>query len=240
MKFVLLILCLLNFGITSAFASLIDNNSYTSDAVSGLDWLDVTETVGLSAREVYAQMEVGGDYEGWHYATGDELNTLIFNYTGSMTNLNSQTDQPDHQIDGLISLLGATETLTSDSGLSVFNFLSGMLYDFEFAPPICTVSPSGDLECISHANVWVGVMAHFYIDPGDALLFPELPSTLIDFSETHRLLLEPDTSKSDTGSFLVRNTSSSSGSSPRVPEPSVIWLLGIGFFTVFSRSSLKI
>ena len=242
MKFLPLILCLLNFGTTSAFASFIDNTSYTSDTVSGLDWLDVTETVGLSATEVAAQFAIGGDYESWHYATGGELNTLIFNYTGSVTNGFEVTEQPGHRIDGLIGLLGSTEISTSDSGLSHVNLLEGQLGDFVSASPDCTVEPDGSLHCTVGVDLWVGTIAHYYLDPNDALLLPDpdLITIFTDRSQTHLFLLGQEESRPNTGSFLVRNTSSSSDPTPGVPEPSVMWLLGIGFFTVFSRSSLKI
>ncbi len=54
-----LIIGVLLFGFTaSANAVFTDNNSYLSDSVSGLDWLDVTATQGLSFNTVSAEFGV--------------------------------------------------------------------------------------------------------------------------------------------------------------------------------------
>ena len=50
-----------------------DDNLITQDTNSGLEWLDLTVTVGMSYDAVSAQLGVGGDYEGWRYATTSEL-----------------------------------------------------------------------------------------------------------------------------------------------------------------------
>jgi len=58
-------------------AELVDNGSYTSDTASGLDWLDLTETRGLSYNTVLAQMNSGGRFDGWTYATREQVNGLL-------------------------------------------------------------------------------------------------------------------------------------------------------------------
>ena len=55
-------------------------NTITRDTVTGLDWLDLTVTRGLSYEQVTAQMGPGGTYEGWRYATVAELDQLIANF----------------------------------------------------------------------------------------------------------------------------------------------------------------
>lgn len=64
-------------------ATIVDLGTITRDTETGLDWLDVTETRGLSYNQVTAQMGVGGAYEGWRYATASEVDLLIthFGYT---------------------------------------------------------------------------------------------------------------------------------------------------------------
>jgi hypothetical protein len=41
----------------------------TRDSNSGLDWLDLTETNGLSQNYILTQMGSGGLFDGWRYAT---------------------------------------------------------------------------------------------------------------------------------------------------------------------------
>ncbi len=55
-------------------------NTITRDTDTGLDWLDVTESLALSYNQVTSQMGVGGTYEGWRYATMAELDQLIVNF----------------------------------------------------------------------------------------------------------------------------------------------------------------
>ena len=57
-----------------------DHGFYTEDTISGLYWLDVTETQGLSADDVIAEMVPGGRYDGWRYATKTELETMLANF----------------------------------------------------------------------------------------------------------------------------------------------------------------
>lgn len=55
-------------------------DTITRDTATGLDWLDVTVTRGLSYDQVTAQLGVGGTYEGYRYATVAELDQLIINF----------------------------------------------------------------------------------------------------------------------------------------------------------------
>lgn len=70
----------------AANASIVSVNSsfgadtITRDTATGLEWLDVTVTRGLSYGQVTAGMGSGGTYEGWRYATVAELDQLIINF----------------------------------------------------------------------------------------------------------------------------------------------------------------
>jgi len=96
-------------------AEIIDNGTYTTDTVGGLDWLDLTESTGRSFDYVSTQFGVGGEFEGWRYATGEEFNILINNYTGSTHHINDYTQHyyGDGVLDGLVSLLGNTGSSSS-------------------------------------------------------------------------------------------------------------------------------
>ncbi len=68
-----------------AYANLVDNGSFTTDTRTGLDWLDVPLTLNQSVNYVLSQMGQGGLYEGWRYATGDEVASLWDSAGGSGT-----------------------------------------------------------------------------------------------------------------------------------------------------------
>ena len=75
----ILVLAGLSLSLT-ANAVIIDLGNITRDTDTGLDWLDVTETRGLSYNQVTAQFGAGGDYEGFRYATAAELDQLLLNF----------------------------------------------------------------------------------------------------------------------------------------------------------------
>ena len=56
------------------------DNLVTRDTVSGLDWLDLTETNGLSYDYVGGQLTAGGQFAGWHVANGLEVVDLFANF----------------------------------------------------------------------------------------------------------------------------------------------------------------
>lgn len=62
-----------NAAIISADWQSTGDNLITQDTASGLEWLDLTVTVGMSYDAVSAQLGTGGAYEGWRYATTSEV-----------------------------------------------------------------------------------------------------------------------------------------------------------------------
>lgn len=56
-------------GAAATNAALIDHGSYTTDQISGLDWLDLTATRGMSYEEVIGQLSSGQKFEGWRFAS---------------------------------------------------------------------------------------------------------------------------------------------------------------------------
>ena len=57
----------------------------TYDANTGLEWLDLTVTAGMTHDDVFAQLGSGGAYEGWHFASTSQVSTLWDNFGGSGT-----------------------------------------------------------------------------------------------------------------------------------------------------------
>lgn len=60
-----------------ANADLVDRGLQTYDTQSGLEWLDLSQTRGLSFTEVSAQFGAGGLYDGYRYASSIEAQTLL-------------------------------------------------------------------------------------------------------------------------------------------------------------------
>ena len=58
------------------------DNLITRDTTSGLDWLDLTETTYMDYQTVFADQVAGGQFNGWRYATVDEVTTLLLSNFG--------------------------------------------------------------------------------------------------------------------------------------------------------------
>lgn len=102
-----LIVAALFFVAQSANAIIIDNGNYTTDTVSGLDWLDISTSQGMSFNQVTSQLTSGGIFEGWRIAGAQEVADLIFNETGaSIWPLGSSIRTTPTGLDNLVDSLG--------------------------------------------------------------------------------------------------------------------------------------
>ncbi|MCW8934309.1 MAG: hypothetical protein OQK98_06255 [Gammaproteobacteria bacterium] len=72
-------------------AELLDNGKFTSDTEEGIDWLDLTETSGLSYEYVSSQLGTGGRFEGWSFASREQINTFFSN-AGFVKNLKTSSN----------------------------------------------------------------------------------------------------------------------------------------------------
>jgi len=106
-----------------------NGDGYTTDAISGLDWLDLSQTLGQSYNEVAIQLDDNtSDLYGWRYATGDEFTLLHKNYTGDtgVADVSTYTDKVDYDsgvLLGLIALLGDTAALWTAQNDTTINDL---------------------------------------------------------------------------------------------------------------------
>lgn len=121
----------------SAVIDFNDNGTYTTDTISGLDWLDVTATVNQSYDYVSTQFGVGGTYEGWRYATGTEFNFLVSNYTNTpiLPTYYGEVVHAETLIDGLIGLLGVTADLSGE-----YDYTRGLIADLNIRPTYRTLA----------------------------------------------------------------------------------------------------
>jgi len=90
-------------------------DSLTFDDVSGLTWLDVSITAGMTYNQVFGELGSGGQFEGYRYATGAEVEQLL---TSSGVNVDSMwTVENFAPINDLVqNYLGHTgDSFTSDA-----------------------------------------------------------------------------------------------------------------------------
>ncbi len=85
-----LALCVLFSSPISAQVIEIDSDIFgpgtlTRDTVQGLDFLDLEDTLGRSFQDVSSQLGSGGEFEGFRYATFDEIESLVSNYNSPAT-----------------------------------------------------------------------------------------------------------------------------------------------------------
>ncbi len=93
------------------YAEIIDNGRFTTDTDTGLDWLDVTETVNMSYNDVIKEMGIGGKFEGFRYATAEEFNTFVGHYTDTIITQTKIRQVIDSTVntEKLMAMLGPTQ-----------------------------------------------------------------------------------------------------------------------------------
>lgn len=114
----------------------------TRDTASGLDWLDVSLTNGLSVQQVLA-----GDWvkQGFRYATQSEISGLVSHALSSSL-------PPSQAVQGLAQQLGAPERSAYPFDPSVTNVPLYELYGFVVAP-----SASGESLQVLSAQISPGI-----------------------------------------------------------------------------------
>jgi len=217
----LAVLSSISLSVNASFIQINDNiqdhGVYTRDVSSGLDWLDVTETRGMSYNQVQDQMGVGDIYEGWRYATYSELDTLIldFGYTPSTSSclhgnlVCDYLEGGDSQlVELMIMTLGDTQDAHFDE-VSLFQDHSTSGAGLTYGLLSTQVSRSGyqDVGVIFDQENIYRDSGKEYIDSPDSLLSIGMNSS-------------QDSINPLIGSFLVRAT--------EVPEPATLSLLSIG------------
>lgn len=187
---------------SAANALIIDNGTFTTDDEANLDWLDVTLSVDQSYNYVSSQFGAGGEYAGWRYATGAELNTLVTNALALATPITSTTTpiptvffNNNPLFDQLVSYLGDTyDNRFTPLGV---NYTIGILSD--------------ELYDGTTAMQYFAGLFDYHDGPDDNYMYIATYSNLLPRNATERYV----------GSFLVRQSVS-------VPEPATWLLMSLG------------
>lgn len=189
----------------------IDHGYYSTDVWSGLDWLDTTQTAGISYRDIRSG-HGGWQDQGWRLATYSEVSDFFTRYVGTGSEDWFSGPSFDTSLQ-LIRQIGVNISFNNPEGVS-------QIYGGEYPTQISidayfddgtSNNKVGIGELIArisgeHSNStrWVAYSDHWY----DENIIPN----------------------AGFGSFLVRQTSP-------VPEPSTLALLlsGLFVFIGFSR-----
>lgn len=90
--------------------------SITRDLDNGLDYLDLTQTIGISYNDmVSTHLASGGQYEGWRHATRAEYFALV---ASAGIVFNGSDPSPADSVNTLINLLGQTFDSFGDGSLA--------------------------------------------------------------------------------------------------------------------------
>lgn len=161
-------------------AALIDQGMMTLDDATGLQWLDVTETVNLSADDI-----VGGAggfaADGWVHATTAQVETLLLN--AGMVGPFDGTQSPGSFAGAnlIISLLGSTGAFGNSISIQAFSATTGT-FAGSLATPVVITSfgtvGGADVPGPSVPSVVAAQTIGNYLVRG-AITAPEPPAVLL-------------------------------------------------------------
>jgi len=126
----------------NATASLVSEDSpfgagtITLDTNTGLRWLDLTESNGLSHDQVLQGLMAGGTFEGYRLATSAELGQLFLDAgfvldPGTLGSFIPQNHDPAVTLGGFVGVLGTNGNCGTGC---TFSFSAGFLGDPPFIP----------------------------------------------------------------------------------------------------------
>ncbi len=159
-------------------------NSLVFDTTTGLHWLRIGFTLGMSYTGVAAQLGTGGSFAGYRYATASEAETLFEDFGviagevngGSFANLASP-------VASMLSLLGTGDTvnLTQETYALTAEVPSAGSHHLVYYATVGNGSagfvlndPSGSLpDSATQVNVWGPISSLLVLDvpePGSAVL----------------------------------------------------------------------
>ncbi len=139
------------------------NSSISVDLSTGMEWLDVSETIGMSYDALVARMTTEGDsLYGWRYASGSEVSSFMASagVVAAGGEINPEDVDFGNAMD-LIEIWGGTEWgspakgyagyggnfIMADDGQCMYGYVpSGYLWAY----------PAGGLQILDIANLRIG------------------------------------------------------------------------------------
>lgn len=199
-----------------ADAAIQDFGVVTRDSNTGLDWLDVTETRGLSYSQVSAQMEVGGAYDGWRYATLAELDQLIINF--GYTAVNADCGYTSLHCDSGLDELQVIEVIIRTLGDTQDAYYDETNHPFD----VPETGAGRTIGILGTSHRTEGEYDVAFIEDFEARYRSEIDGELrenkFDRVNTARLSVGAEGSNREFGSFLVAPS--------EVPIPAAAWFFG--------------
>ena len=89
------------------------------DEDTGIEWLKLSETAGMSINDVQAELGAGGLYEGWRLASAFEVESItedITGYSASASLRNVSYAETTHMHEDFVDLFDWTNTVITGSG----------------------------------------------------------------------------------------------------------------------------
>lgn len=101
-------------------------DSITLDTDTGLKWLDLTFSTNRTVADVSTQFGSGGDFEGFRYATHNEVDTFLIN--AGLPDVDSQSTGNFVPIQNFLPFVGYT---VNNPSISVFYGTQGYLEELD-------------------------------------------------------------------------------------------------------------
>jgi hypothetical protein len=177
-----------------------------TDTVAGLDWLSLANTTNMSLVNVRGQLGSGGTFAGWTVASDAQVKTLFADATG----LSFPIAHPTYAM----GLTLADESAAANLALALGN----------------TMCVAG-IQCSGYSSVarTEGFTSNLFgtsttsYDLADIYGYIDLAGNIVGASHVPNTTFPETTAAAYFGTFLVRDTPTTT-----VPEPSVIALVGLG------------
>jgi len=187
-------------------------NVLTDGNTGGLSWLNLNQSRGRSYNDVSGEFGTGGDFAGYRYATGAEVNTLVSNWVGYVVSGTLKNFHPDgpagsDYIDDLITFIGDTYNDRYFPGPASDGISYRTPIETHFSMGIIADSHSEFLD-----RHWLATLRDENEDY----------SSFIDYTDIYNNTKTDSTSWLSAGSFLVQNQIST------VPLPAAFPLYGAG------------
>lgn len=112
----------------------VGDDAITFDSESNLWWLDLTETAGMSYRQVSSELGVGSRFEGWRYASVAEARNLYLQFgIPALAGNSLPIDTVTAAIDTMNSYLGNIMATNGDGTTHSGNWaITGTEYDVSY------------------------------------------------------------------------------------------------------------